>query len=169
MQTYDVDDRTVEIFYRTLGTVFPEHRIMANTRGRSALSRNARADYYDATTLRQRLSQEPLRSGIRGAWRADGLEEFLGHYVGNAEVSKRMESLQPWPLNTDDRTVIEFAFARSVSATNVFHLPNFRAAVRAAGRDRPNIEEANVDWNRVREAQISSFVMVVPPTRYVIC
>src|SRR6185295_14527669 len=106
MQTYDIDDRTIEIFYRTLGTVFPNVESWQTEEGDLLLVATREPISYDATALRQRLSQEPLRSGLRSAWRADGLEEFLGHYVGNAEVSKRMQDLQPWPLNTDDQTVI---------------------------------------------------------------
>src|SRR5205085_5251471 len=105
---------------------------------------------YDVNQSRERLASEPLKSALHGAWHADGLEEFLGHYVANAEIGKCMQDLQPWPLNTDDRTVIEFAFARCVSATNVFHLPNLRAAARAAGRDRPNVVDQPVDWLRAR-------------------
>ncbi|HJT81003.1 MAG TPA: fused MFS/spermidine synthase, partial [Chthoniobacterales bacterium] len=160
MQTYDVDDRTVEIFYRTLGSVFPNIESWQTQEGDLLLMATREPISYDADKLRQRLSQEPLRSAMRSAWRGDGLEEFLGHYVANAEVSKAMRDLQPWPLNTDDRTVIEFAFARSVSATNVFDSASFRAAARVAGCDRPNIVDGNVDWDRVREAQLSSFVML---------
>ena len=160
MQTYDVDDRTVEIFYRTLGSVFGNVESWQTQDGDLLLVATREPISYKAAALRQRLSQEPFQSAMRAAWRADGLEEFLGHYVGNVRVSQQMRNLQPWPLNTDDRTVIEFAFARSVSATNVFHSPSFRAAAHVAGCDRPTIDEENVDWNRVRETQISSLVML---------
>jgi spermidine synthase len=158
MQTYDVDDRTIEIFYRTLGSVFPNVESWQTEEGDLLLVATREPISYDVEQLRQRLASEPLKSALHGAWHADGLEEFLGHYVANAEVGKCMQDLQPWPLNTDDRTVIEFAFARSVSATTVFHLPNLRAAARVSGRDRPNIDSKSIDWARVREAQISSYV-----------
>jgi protein-L-isoaspartate O-methyltransferase len=159
MQTYDVDDRTIEIFYRTLGSVFPNVESWQTEEGDLLLVATREPVAYDVDSLRQRLTREPFRSALHGAWHADGLEEFLGRYVGNARVGKCIEDLQPWPLNTDDRTVIEFAFARCVSATNVFHLPNLRAAARLAGCDKPNIDDKRIDWQRVREAQISSFVV----------
>ena len=156
MQTYDVDDRTIQIFYRTLGSVFPNVESWQTEEGDLLLVATREPVRCDATALRQRLAAEPFRSALHGAWHADGLEEFLGHYVANNAVAKEMQDLQPCPLNTDDRTVIEFAFARSVSATNVFHLPNFRSAVHTAGCDRPNIENGAVDWSLVREARLSS-------------
>jgi hypothetical protein len=158
MQTYDVDDRTIEIFYRTLGSVFPNVESWQTEEGDLLLVATREPVSYDVDALRQRLATEPFKSAIHGAWHAEGLEEFLGHYVANADVSRKMANLQPWPLNTDDQTVIEFAFARCVSATNVFHLPNMRAAARVAGCDRPKIAEDRIDWNHVREAQISSYL-----------
>jgi hypothetical protein len=159
MQTYDVDDRTIEIFYRTLGSVFPNVESWQTEEGDLLLVASREPVRYDAAELRRRLSSEPLRTAMHGAWHADGLEDFLAHYVANARVATEMENLQPWPLNTDDRTVIEFAFARCISATNVFHLPNLRAAAHAADCDRPKIDDSAVDWQRVREAQISSYMM----------
>ena len=160
MQTYDVDDRTIQIFYRTLGSIFPNVESWQTEEGDLLLVATREPISYDATRLRERLESEPFRTAMHGAWRADGLEEFLGHYVANSDVSRQMQNLQDWPLNTDDRTVIEFAFARSVSATNVFHLPNLRAAAHAANCDRPNISGPGIAWDRVREAQISSFIIV---------
>jgi hypothetical protein len=159
MQTYDVDDRTIEIFYRTIGSVFPNVESWQTEEGDLLLVATREPVSYDVDGLRKRLAEEPFKSAMHGAWHAEGLEEFLGHYVANAGVSKKMENLQPWPLNTDDQTVIEFAFARCVSATNVFHLPNMRAAARVAGCERPKISEDKIDWDHVREAQISSYMV----------
>jgi spermidine synthase len=157
MQTYDVDDRTIQIFYRTLGAVFPNVESWQTEGGDLLVAASLEPIKYDAPMLRHRLAAEPFKSAMHGAWRADGLEEFLGHYVANTRVASSMQNLQPWPLNTDDQTVIEFAFARCVSATNVFQFANLRMASHAAGCDRPQISAEDVDWNHVREAAMPEF------------
>jgi spermidine synthase len=157
VQTYDIDDRTIEIFYRTLGSVFANIESWQTQEGDLLLVASREPLSYDVGALRKRLAGEPFKSALPAAWRANGLEDFLGHYVGNADVAKQMQALASWPLNTDDRTVIEFAFARSVSTTSGFQMANLRAAARAAHCDRPHIAEEEVDWDRVQEARLSCY------------
>lgn len=153
MQAYDVDDRTIEIFYRTLGSVFPNIESWQTQEGDLLLVASREPLVYDANFLRARLAEEPFKSALLAAWRANGLEDFLSHYVGNKTVTKIMQDLDSWPLNTDDRTVIEFAFARSVNAPNGFQLPSLRAAAHASHYDRPAITGGEIDWERVDEAR----------------
>lgn len=152
VQTYDVDDRTIEIFYRTLGSVFANIESWQTQEGDLLLVASREPVSYDASELRRRLAMEPLKSGLLVAWKASGLEDFLAHYVGDIAVSKVMQNLEPWPLNTDDRTVIEFAFARSVGAPNGFQMAKLQAATHAVHRDRPKIW-GEVDWDAVEEAR----------------
>jgi hypothetical protein len=67
-----------------------------------------------------------------------------------------LQNLESWPLNTDDRTVIEFAFARSVGASTGFQMDTLRKSAHAAHCDRPEIGNATIDWNRVEEARRNS-------------
>ena len=85
------------------------------------------------------------------------MEDFLGHYVGNETVAHTMQHLSSVPLNTDDRTVIEFAFARMVGVSGGFQLVNLRASSHAAMADRPQLIEGEVNWSRVNEARLSMF------------
>ncbi|MEP7015367.1 MAG: fused MFS/spermidine synthase [Verrucomicrobiota bacterium] len=158
VQTYDVDDRTIEIFYRTLGSVFEQIESWQTEEGDLLLIASHEPIAYDVSALRQRLGQEPFRSALNAAWGADGLEDFVAHYVGNANVARTLQQIQEWPLNTDDRTVIEFAFARSVSSTNGFNMPSFRSSSRAAHCDRPEHIQGEIDWDRVQEARMSNYI-----------
>ena len=164
VQTYDVDDRTIEIFYRTLGSVFANIESWQTQEGDLLLVASREPVPYYAEELRRRLAAEPLKSGVRAAWRANGLEDFLAHYVGDAAVTKVMQNLEQWPLNTDDRTVIEFAFARSVSAPNGFQIASLQAATHTAHRDRPNIQ-GEIDWTGVEEARIALSANQPPQAR----
>jgi predicted membrane-bound spermidine synthase len=157
VQTYSVDDRTIEIFYRTLGSVFPNIESWQTEEGDLLLVATQEPLQYDADILRGRLAAEPFKSAMLSAWSGIGLEDFLAHYVGNTTVATVLQNLESWPLNTDDRTVIEFALARSVAAANGFQFASLRYSAHSAHCDRPRINEAEIDWGRVEEARYTSF------------
>ena len=153
MQTYSVDDRTIEIFDRTPGSVFPNIESWQTEEGDLLLAASQEPIRYDVDTLRERLASDPFKEAILAAWEATSLEDFLAHYIGNLKVAKTLQNIEEWPLNSDDRTVIEFAFARSVGAANGFQIATLRNSAHAAHCDRPAINESQVDWGRVEEAR----------------
>jgi len=147
----------MQIFYSTLGSVFPNIESWQTAGGDLLLMASHSPVKYDVSALRARLAEEPFKSALVAAWRGASVEEFLGHYVGNNSVTDVLQHLGSVPLNTDDRTVIEFAFARTVNVTGGFQLVNLRTSCHAAAADRPQIEEGDIDWGRVDEARISMF------------
>ena len=157
VQAYDIDDRTAQIVYRTLGSVFPNIESWQTTSNDLLISVSREPVHYEIGTLRARLAEEPFHSGLLAAWRADGVEDFLAHYVGNETVADTLEHLSSGPLNTDDRNVIEFALARSLGLINGFQLTNLRASAHQARADRPLLVDGDIDWSRVDEGRISSY------------
>jgi hypothetical protein len=157
VQAYEIDERTVQIFYSTLGSVFKNIESWQTAGGDLLLMASDSAVTYDASVLRGRLAEEPFKSALLAAWRGTTLEDFLGHYVGNNSIATTLQHLGSVPLNTDDRTVIEFAFARTVNVSSGFQLVNLRASSHAARTDRIQISGADVDWTRVDEARMSIF------------
>jgi spermidine synthase len=157
VQAYDIDDRTMQIFYRTLGSVFANIESWQTQGGDLLLLASHQPVSYDVESLRARLAEEPFRNALAAAWRTNSLEEFLAHYVGNGAVATTLQNLASWPLNTDDRTVIEFAFARSVNLAKGFQLANLRASAQAAQADRPQFIRGEIDWSRVNEGRLSMY------------
>lgn len=160
VQTYDIDDRTIEIFYRTLGSVFENIETWQTQEGDLLLVASHQPVCWNADKLRARLAEEPFKSALPVAWQASGLEGFLAHYVGNRAVTRTLQNLESWPLNTDDHTLIEFAFARNVGLTNGFQIEDLRSAARAAHSDRPDISEGEVDWAQVEEERLAAYPAV---------
>lgn len=157
VQAYEIDDRTIQILYRTLGSVFPNIESWQTSTGDLLLSASHEPVRYEVGALRTRLAEEPFKSALPAAWRANGLEDFLAHYVGNRTVAETLQHLGSGPLNTDDRTVIEFTFARSVNLINGFQLVNLRASAHQAHADRPPFVDGEVDWLRVDEGRLSMY------------
>jgi hypothetical protein len=118
---------------------------------------------YNAKTLGARLAEQPFQNALLAAWHGQGLEDFLAHYVGNQSVAQALQNLFPGPLNTDDRTLIEFAFARNASRTNGFQMANLRAVTHSGGTDRPRRIEGDVDWSRVDDGRLVMYAALNRP------
>lgn len=157
VQAYEVDSRTMQIFYDTLGSVFSNIESWQSAGGDILLMASHSPVHYDVSVLRTRLAEEPFSSALPSAWRSASVEDFFAHYIGNNAVAAALQHLGSVPLNTDDRTVIEFAFARTVSVNGGFQLVNLRLSAHAAGADRPRDISGEIDWSRVDEARLSTF------------
>lgn len=157
VQAYDIDDRTMQILYSTLGSVFANIESWQTETGDLLLLASHEPAHYDADALRTRLTEEPFKSALSAAWRGNTLEAFLAHYVGNRALADALIHLASNPLNTDDRTVIEFAFARSVKLAHGFQIANLRAGAIGAHADRPELINGEVDWALVDEERLSMY------------
>jgi len=58
-------------------------------------------------------------------------------------------------LNTDDKTVLEFAFARNVDLRDGVNVSFIQSGTKISGADKLRITSGNVDWNAVEEARLS--------------
>jgi hypothetical protein len=154
IQAYEVEARTLEIVYRTLGTVFSNIQSWQTNQGDLLLMASHEPVHYNAEILRNRLAEEPFKSAMLGIWRANGLEDFMAHYIGNENLTRALQERAVGPLNTDDRSVIEFAFARSVNLAGGFQLPDLHATAWATHNDRPQLVEGEVNWSRVEEGRL---------------
>jgi spermidine synthase len=146
MQAYGADASTIRTVYATLATSFPYIETWWTNRGDLLLFASREPVVYDADALRARLQTEPFRSALHNAWRVETLEAFFAHYIA-ADAFATMVA-NGAPLNTDDRTIIEFSFARTLNAGS-FATANLRNAARAINAHRPARFRGNIDWAAV--------------------
>ncbi|HEY4284363.1 MAG TPA: fused MFS/spermidine synthase, partial [Chthoniobacterales bacterium] len=147
VQAYEIDVQTVQTVYATLGSVFPHIETWQTTGGDMLFLAGLEPHPIDIDDLRERLNQQPFRNGILHAWNTTRLEGFLAHFVGNNSLARAMSQGNAG-LNTDDRTMLEFSFARNVNKKGV-QISELRAAARLTGAERPTIYDGKVDWNGV--------------------
>jgi hypothetical protein len=150
LQGYEVDVASLRTVLRTMRTVFPFIEIWQTQSDDLLLIASRAPRSYAIGKLRERLAREPYASALPRMWLVEGAEGFLSHFIASDRLSAKLGEVLSPPLNTDDSTVLEYAFARQVgvaggSMTELL----FHASVRN-GDDRPDVEGA-VDWNRVRE------------------
>ena len=147
LQMYGIDTATLQTVYATITTVFPNVQTWQTTEGDLMLIASREPVVFDVDALRARLASEPYRTATWRAWNVDSAEGFFSHLVANESFARAAAS-EAAVINTDDRTVIEFGFARSLhdSANMPKHIAN---AARAAGVDRPLAMRGAIDWKRV--------------------
>ena len=154
LQTYNVDYRTVSIFYATFHSVFPHVETWQSQSGDLLLIGSQEPMVYDVTALRGRLKQSPFHEAVAQVWRTDDLEGVFSHYVGNDGFPKVMLADHDIPLNTDDRPILEFAFARNLTANGQFDIHNLRRAASRSQTQLPHTKAGELDWTKVETSRM---------------
>ncbi|HKP60972.1 MAG TPA: fused MFS/spermidine synthase [Polyangiales bacterium] len=161
LQAYDIDSDSIRSVYATLGTVFPHVETWYGLKHDLLLVASRHAPMHDTARLRERLASEPFARALRAVWMTDGLEGFLGHYLANTTFAR--EAASGAPINTDDRLLIEFGFARGLRGTG-FSAEGLLANARGHGQNRPPLSGPGVDWQVVDfEREAFSFMTGVQP------
>jgi spermidine synthase len=155
LQAYEVDSQTIRTIYATLAAEFPVVETWRTHKTDLLLVASMNPITYDVPTLRARVQQEPFSSALAVAWRTTGLEGFLSRFVARSSLTDAI-ARQAEPLNTDDRTLIEFAFARSVGMTSLFDSAEISTLAHTRGEDRPLVSGGNVDWSIVEDERLAA-------------
>ena len=157
MQAYEVDDDTVDTVLATLASVFGSVEVWQTQGQDLLLAASVHPRTIDISRFSGRTREEPFRTALRVAWRADTPEAVLARFVaGPALASGALrDGIAP---NTDDRNGVEFGFARSVGRGILFRLERLRRTAARIGADRPAVE-GTVDWARVEDERLSMFAI----------
>jgi len=147
LQTYSIDEQTARTVYATLTAVFPHVQTWTTNPGDIVLLASREPLHVDVEGIRGRLAQEPFRAATHSAWRVESAEGVLAHFIANEDVASALGKDAP-RLNTDDRPVIEFGFARSLGRDS-FGTADIAAAATNARGTRPRWLRGAVDWSVV--------------------
>ena len=156
VQMYEVDEQTIRTIYATLSSVFAHVETWQTQRGDLLLLSSAKPLSYDIPRLRARVAEEPYRSALAAVWRTADLEGFLAHYVAGPAVARDLAGEQA--LNTDDRTLVEYAFARHLGFGRHFNIETVEQLARARGADRPQVKGGVVDWDWVTDQRLAFLI-----------
>ncbi|MFI5184350.1 MAG: fused MFS/spermidine synthase, partial [Vicinamibacteria bacterium] len=161
VQAYDVDDWTISTVVATLGAVFPEVEVWQIHQTDLLLVASRHPLRLGVSDLRDRIRQEPFATALKGVWRAVELEDILARFVAGPAWARDVRHRGPLE-NTDDRNLVEFAFARTVSQSELFDVSRLRRTASALGAGRPTVEGA-VDWERVQRQRAAIYVVAGTP------
>lgn len=164
MQAYDMDLRTIQIFYATVSSVFPQIETWQTQSGDLLLIASKDPISYDLDLLRTRIALDPFQSALANVWRTTDLEGVFSHYVGNGKFAQHVMQRPGVPLNTDDRMILEFAFARNRQAGQHLSFDKMRRDAQILGADRP-VARGELDWQKVEEQRNGMFLAYDHPAQ----
>ncbi|HZJ14723.1 MAG TPA: fused MFS/spermidine synthase, partial [Chthoniobacteraceae bacterium] len=165
LQAYEVDSETIRTIYATLVSVFPIVETWQTLTGDLCFVASKQPVTYDVAALRERMAQEPFRSALARAMRVSSLEGLLGHYVANEIIADALARSPGVQINTDDRNILEYAFARTVGRSKNFETHHVLKAARDSGAERPLTIGEGIDWNLVELGRASMYTneALAPP------
>jgi spermidine synthase len=159
LQTYRVDADTLKTVYKSLKEVFPYIETYYTQAGDLLLVCSMHEIQYDYEALDRRTRTEPLRTGMKIAWRVEGVEGLLSHFVGGTALADALAKSAP-DINTDDRTVIEFSFARSTGVRSDVDLQELRALAKALRADLPHFRAGTPSIEAIKEYRVQTGLAV---------
>lgn len=139
LQGYEVDDETVRIVLHTLRSVFPRIQVW-RTQARDMVLVCGKTDAalaFDAESLRERFAQPTIHEGLSHAWRVDDVPGLLAHYVCGTATIEHLLAEHTLPWNTDDRNLLEYAFAKTVGQSTKFSTQKLQSLAITLGDSHP--------------------------------
>ncbi|MDF1660710.1 MAG: fused MFS/spermidine synthase [Planctomycetota bacterium] len=166
LQGYEVDGQTVRSILATLATAFPNVEIW-HTNGFDLLFlATMKPIEYDVPQLRERLATYPYRNCQISSWRSEGLEAFLAHFLADNRVAKLLKEQEGDAINTDDRNLVEYGFARTVGQRDLFRVDEIQEYSRQLMAHKPALKNGAVDQERVEaEAVYIRAMPQYPPSQ----
>ncbi|HUP45387.1 MAG TPA: fused MFS/spermidine synthase, partial [Thermoanaerobaculia bacterium] len=147
VQAYEIDTETVRTVYSTITGVFDQVDTWRTTPSDLILIASREPFTVDIERIRRRLSESPYAAATHNTWRVETVEGVLSHFIANDKLARTLGDGKT--LNTDDRTVIEFGFARTLGGEDGFDVNQLMNAARALNADRPAPLSGNAAWDVV--------------------
>lgn len=143
VQAYEIDLDTLRTVYASYLTVFPNVTTWQTQRGDLLLFGSDGEIPIDVARLQTTIAREPYKSALQKAWRVEDVEGIVAHYVCGTRTARRLA--RGATLNTDDRTVVEFGFARTVGDADKFDLGELKVAAAMSNDRQPRLVTGALD------------------------
>jgi len=153
LQGYELDARAIGIAYTTLGSVFPSVESWEVNTGDLLLMASEEPPLHDVAAVRARAATEPFRSGLARTWGVEGAEGVYAGFLAAGGFARDLAAHETGWVNTDDRPLLEFGFARNMGRTSLFKPADIAALAAGRGQGRPALRGA-LDWTRVAEMRL---------------
>jgi predicted membrane-bound spermidine synthase len=148
LQAYEVDGFAVLTVLATARSAFNHVEVWQTMGSDLQLVCSDTPIKYSGDEIRERISGRKMKEALAKAWNCDDLEGFVAHFVAGATWVNSVATVPAIPRNTDDRTLLEFSFAKTVGKPTPFSVEQLRERLKEFGYHRPTIGDG-VDWNVV--------------------
>ncbi len=151
VQGYEIDAGTFRTVVATLNEVFPHVEVWETGYNTDLLLLASKQPLvWDLPSLEARLVAEPYATALLRIWGVAGAPGLFSGFVANADQVTALAAAEQGRLNTDDRTLIEFDFARNVGRVRTNLVAELKALARTRGQNRPLVQ-GEIDWLLVDE------------------
>lgn len=165
LQGYELDAQVVRTVYATLGSVFPSVESWEVNSGDLLLVATLEPVVHDLDRVRARTAAQPYLGALSWTWGVEGAEGFYTGYLASPAFGRAVREAEGDWIDTDDRPLLEFGFARNLGRSGLFRTSELRSLVGTRGEDRPRVRGAPLDWALVEELRSAraAFWRRVPP------
>ncbi len=158
LQGYELDAQVVRTAYATMASEFPAVESWWIQRGDLMLMGTEQPLVHDLDRIRARIGGEPYRTALARTWGVAGVEGIYAGYLASPALARAIRRVEGNALNTDDRSILEFGFARNLGRFGLFRIPDLAKLAAARKENRPTTRGAPLDWARVEEMRAARSV-----------
>lgn len=149
LQAYEVSNDTVGTIISTVGSQFGHVEVWQALPLDLQLVCSDTPLKYTAEELRKRIESPKLKDALAKSWSVFDLEGFLSHFVAGPGWARAVANIRFFPLNTDDRTIVEYGFAKTLGQSKMTSLEQIRRELRTRGYHRPLFTDGAINWESV--------------------
>jgi spermidine synthase len=120
VQGYEVDAQAIRQVYATLTSVFPHVETWISGPNDLLFIGHLTPPAYPLEQLRTRITQPLFTEALKRVWLTNSVEGLLAHHLASPEFARTLLQATPANINTDDRNLLEYGFARALSKDNTF-------------------------------------------------
>ena len=158
LQGYEVDPQVIRTAYATLRAVFPVVESWEVGRNDLLLVASAQRIPHDLERLREVVATSPWREALARVWGVAGLEGLYAGYVATGGLADAVAVAERGRINTDDRPVLEFGFARNLGRVGLFDIAALRSLALRGDHALPPLVEAALDPIALADARTARVV-----------
>lgn len=159
LQGYEVDGQIVRTALATLGIVFDTVETWQINQADLLLLASQQPIRHGPERLRERLRNEPYRTAMNRVWGVEGAEGFYAGFIASDDFTRAVLEQEKLWINTDDRPIIEFGFARNLGRQGLFEVADL---IDLVGQRRenwpPGITELDLDKSRILDLRAARSV-----------
>lgn len=149
VQGYEVDAQAIRQVYATLTSVFPHVETWVSGPNDLLFIGHLMAPEYTMEQLRARIAQPLFAEALKRVWLTNSVEGVLAHHLASPEFARSLLQASPTAINTDDRNLLEYGFARALSKDNTFETTQVLSMAIEQDMDVPSHLASQTDRTRL--------------------
>lgn len=161
LQGYEVDVLTVQTVFATLLEQFDHVEVWSGAPVDLLLVCRNDSEPYDWDAVQMRLERYPFKQGVQIAWNMHDVEGVAAHFQAGVKTV-RDQADKAGGINTDDKNMLEYAFARSVAfkrtseASTAFDPFSLRKKSLQDGDGHPPSKGKPLELDRIADRRMSA-------------